>query len=330
MRHPRWNHKTVQYTREGNNIRQCIRGNKKRHIRTTAIKTYRKWTTRKTIRKTLINPKQYSLSNLDTQMETHPIHPRRQQLWSKIRWKRKCTTPDFCPARRLHNHTGLGGKTLCWHHPILGPPKSPDAYIHARLHQSRFAILQPPHPKQTTGITIPIHSAQLRCQSTIYKRDWHHKKTQLQRKEINTTSQQNPSLPRMRSWHHSPYPDQWQHVTTIQNHGNNHEYNTPNYRLRCHTRIGSPHIFTKPKETIHTQQSWLLQKTRGTQPGRRTIFPFKQHNIPTKKWRNTHYCTNNQECHFISSQCWTRRPLCSLQRSSIHTHYSWIIRTQTI
>ena len=74
--------------------------------------------------------------NLDTQMDTNPIHLCRQQLWSKIIWKRKFTTPNFYPPRRLHNHTRLGGKTLFWNHPRLGPQKLPGASIHKRLHQN--------------------------------------------------------------------------------------------------------------------------------------------------------------------------------------------------
>ena len=178
MRHPIRNHKTVQSTQEGNTRRQCIRGYPKRHTRPTPISTHLKLTTLKTISKTLIHPNQDSPRTLDTQMETHPIHPSFRQLWSKIRWKRKLTTPDFCSPRRLHNHKRLGGKTLCWHHPRLGPPESPGAYIHVRIHQSRLATLQSPHPNQTSGLAILSHTAQLLCQGTIYKRYQHHKTTQ--------------------------------------------------------------------------------------------------------------------------------------------------------
>ena len=77
IRHPRQSHTIVQPTRDGNNRRQRIRGNTKRHVRPTPIRTHRKKTTRKTIRKTQIYPKQDSYRTLETEMNTHPIHPSR-------------------------------------------------------------------------------------------------------------------------------------------------------------------------------------------------------------------------------------------------------------
>ena len=113
MWHPRRNHTTVQPTREGSTRPQHIRGNPKRHVRPTPSRTHQKQATRKMIIKTQIHPNQDSARNLDTKMETHPIHPSRRQFWGKIHWKIECSTPNFYPPIILHSHTWLGGKTLC-------------------------------------------------------------------------------------------------------------------------------------------------------------------------------------------------------------------------
>ena len=315
---PSQNHKTIQPKREGNRRWQCICRYPKRYVCPTPSRTHCKQTTQKMTGKSRPYPKQTSARDLDTFIENHPIHPSRQNIWCEIYWKRACWTPHIYPSRRLHHHLWLGRKTLRRNHFILGPPKLPGTYLYARIRQIIYLMLQPPNPYQTPRLAFPPHTSKIRSQNKIYKRTRHHLMTKRKRKEVHPTCKRKSSLPRIHCQHHSTNTSQHHRITTIKTYVNNNETITPNYRLRCHTRIIRPNLFMHPDATCLTHQLRVPQWTIGMQPRRRQLFHVKQHRIPTQKWRHNHHFTYHKKCHVISCQSQTWRPLHSCPRICIH------------